>query len=100
MKLKDLMTAFKNADKITAGVLNSIFKKQEIEVIAAARFEICQKCEQLDTEGVNCLAPGTQPCCAECGCSLDFKTRSLSSECPLGKWSAWLTEEEENKLDL
>ena len=32
--------------------------------------------------------PGTQPCCGECGCSLDFKTRALSTECPLGEWKA------------
>jgi len=32
-------------------------------------------------------------------CSLAFKTRSLSSECPLGKWQAIATEEEEDALD-
>jgi hypothetical protein len=48
------------------------------------------------------MVPGTHPCCNQelggCGCSLEFKTRSLSSECPLGKWKAELTEEEENQL--
>jgi len=42
---------------------------------------------------------GTAPCCNECGCSLGFKTRSLSSDCPLGKWEAIVTEEEEDKLE-
>jgi hypothetical protein len=42
---------------------------------------------------------GTQPCCGDCGCSLTFKTRSLSSDCPQGKWDALITEEEEDKLD-
>jgi hypothetical protein len=48
------------------------------------------------------MVPGTAPCCNEkhggCGCSLEFKTRSLSSDCPLNKWKAILTQEEEDKL--
>jgi len=31
---------------------------------------------------------------------LKFKTRSLSSECPQGKWSALMTEEQEEQLNL
>jgi len=53
-------------------------------------------------EGVKnatCVVPGTQPCCNLCGCSLAFKTRSLSSECPDLRWHALLTEEEEDKLN-
>lgn len=100
MNLKQLADALRNADKITAGVLNSMFKKKEIEVIAETRFNVCKGCEMLDTQGDKCFAPGTQPCCGECGCSLGFKTRSLSSECPLGKWKAWLTEEQEEQLNL
>jgi hypothetical protein len=30
---------------------------------------------------------------------LAFKTRSLSSECPLGKWDAIATEDEEEQLE-
>jgi len=49
-----------------------------------------------------CMFPGTHPCCDKnkggCGCSLVFKTRSLSSDCPLNKWKAVLTQEEEDKL--
>lgn len=100
MNLKQLADALRNADKITAGILNSMFKKKEIEVIAETRFKVCQECEMLDNQGDKCFAPGTQPCCGECGCSLGFKTRSLSSECPLGKWNAWLTEEQEEQLKL
>ena len=44
--------------------------------------------------------PGTQPCCGECGCSLALKIRSLSSGCPISKWDAMLTDEEENKLKI
>lgn len=49
------------------------------------------------------MVPGTQPCCNQdkggCGCSLKLKTRSLSSECPTGKWKAEITEEEEDQLN-
>jgi len=53
----------------------------------------------MDTKGNSCLVPGTQPCCAECGCSLEFKLRAMSAECPLGKWKAVMSEETEDKLN-
>ena len=46
----------------------------------------------------DCLAPGTQPCCSDCGCSLTFKVRSLSSECPKGYWDALVTEDQEDLI--
>jgi hypothetical protein len=55
-------------------------------------------CPNYDVTGASCLAPGSQPCCSNCGCSLKFKTRSLSSECPVKKWPALLTQEEEDDL--
>ena len=62
----------------------------------------CTRCNLYDESGKGCMVSGTQPCCDErfggCGCSLNFKTRSLSSECPLGKWKAELTEHEEGLL--
>jgi hypothetical protein len=61
--------------------------------------EVCNACE---FKGDKCLVPGTSPCCNDCGCSLTFKTRSLSSECPHPdgpKWKALVSEEEEDKLD-
>jgi hypothetical protein len=65
--------------------------------------QICLSCELLDVQGEGCFVKGTHPCCNEklggCGCSLSLKTRALSSDCPLGKWKAELTEEEENQLN-
>jgi hypothetical protein len=46
------------------------------------------------------MVPGTQPCCSKCGCSLSLKLRSLSSECPVGKWDAYFTEEQEVKYNI
>lgn len=86
-------------------MLNAAFRKEKVEEIAKTRIAICEsnKCGSYDTAGAGCMIPGTQPCCDErtggCGCSLEFKIRSLSSSCPKGFWEAVLTEEEENKLN-
>lgn len=102
--MKNLLEIWKNKGQIIEGILNSVFKKEDVEAIAASRIAICNKCDDLDTKGENCLAPGTQPCCSLCGCSLAFKTRSMSSECPAGKWTSLMSEQEEDmlneKLDL
>lgn len=81
------------------GVINSIIANDDVEYISEERNDICKSCEHLDVEGKDCLVSGSQPCCSLCGCSLYFKTRSLSSECPAGKWKALMTEEEEEKLN-
>ena len=52
---------------------------------------ICTECSEIDLKGSKCEIPGTQPCCGNCGCSLAFKTRSLSSECPIGEWDSLMT---------
>jgi hypothetical protein len=93
---------WRNKALILEGIQNNLFKKEYVEVIAAERQSICDNCELLDLKGDACLVPGSKPCCGECGCSLDFKTRSLASECPHPKgpkWSAYLTEEEEDTLN-
>ena len=95
-RLKKYVDAFKNIDKITEGIKNNIFKKEHIEAVATDRFQICIKCSLFNAKGDDCLAPGTQPCCSDCGCSLAFKVRSLSSECPKGYWDALVTEEQED----
>jgi len=98
MKIKNILDAIKNIDKIYEGTFNTIFKKEHIEIMATTRMDICNSCEFIDNKGDNCFAPGTQPCCSDCGCSLKFKVRSPSSACPKEKWLALLTEEQEEKL--
>jgi hypothetical protein len=100
---KNIIKIWKNKGQILEGITNSIFKKEDVEEIAQHRMQICNECELLDVQGEGCMVLGTEPCCNEkkggCGCSLSLKTRALSSECPLGKWTAELTEEEEEKLN-
>jgi len=103
MKKRNLLNKIKailsNLSGIAEGVINSIIVNDDIEKAAIERNDICKSCEHLDVKGEDCLVSGSQPCCSLCGCSLYFKTRSLSSECPAGKWKALMTEEEEEKLN-
>lgn len=91
-----LKSIWENRKKILEGVRNTILKDELVEDVARMRHDICDECP---SKGKKCAVKGTAPCCNECGCSLTFKTRSLSSECPLGKWQAIATEEEEDLLD-
>ena len=98
-----MIRIWKTKNQILEGITNSIFKKEDVELIAQERMQICNKCALFDVQGDGCMVPGTQPCCNEklggCGCSLGFKTRSLSSECPKGYWKAEMTQEEEDLLN-
>ena len=84
----DLKKIWKNRKEIYEGLKNSVIRDNFVEDVAAKRMAICKECE----------VPGTQPCCGNCGCSLGFKTRALSTECPLGEWKALMTEKQEDKL--
>lgn len=101
----NIIKIWKEKGKILEGIKNSIFKKEDVEKIAIERFSICSSniCQSFDVSGAGCEVPGSpRPCCDKrnggCGCSLGLKTRSLSSSCPKGLWSAELTEDEEDKL--
>lgn len=91
-----LKQIWKERKKILEGIKNTVIRDEFVEDIAALRYNICHECDQ---HGDDCAVKGTAPCCNECGCSLAFKTRSLASECPFGKWAAIATEEEEDQLD-
>ena len=51
-------------------------EKEEVEIVAKKRMDICNSCEHKTPRGR----------CAECGCVLSAKTRSLTSSCPINKW--------------
>ena len=104
MNLKEnIIRIWKAKGQILEGVTNSIFKREDVELIATERMQICRACNLYDTLGTGCVVKGTEPCCNQdlggCGCSLGFKTRSLSSDCPLGKWKAEITQHEEDILN-
>jgi hypothetical protein len=96
----NLKKIWSNREQILEGIKNSVFKKEDVEVIAEQRLGICNHCPNLDTVGSKCELPGSQPCCGLCGCKLSYKVRSLSSSCPENKWDAYLTQDEEDNLTL
>ena len=90
---------WKNKWLILEGMFNYYFTRKKIEKIASYRYDICSTCPLIDLKGNKCEMPGTQPCCGDCGCSLKYKTYSMSSECPQGNWFAVMSEEEEDELN-
>lgn len=100
---ENVIRIWRTKGQILEGITNSIFKKEDVEQIAAYRLDICYQCALFDTAGDGCMVTGTQPCCNQnkggCGCSLNLKVRSLSSSCPLGYWNAEMTQDEEDHLN-
>ena len=86
MKINKIIGAFGNLGQIMEGVKNKVFKNEDIEEIAKARWIECSTCQHLDNIGNKCAIKATKPCCGKCGCSLGLKLRALSSGCPIGKW--------------
>ena len=84
MRFNKIISAFGNMDKILEGV--------------KLRYNHCISCKHFDNKGDKCAVNGTQPCCADCGCSLALKLRSLSSSCPQGKWNAVMDEDTEKAV--
>lgn len=97
--MKGVIRIWKEKNKILEGIKNNIFKKADVEHIAAERMEICSTCPHLDTEGSKCMVPGTGPCCSLCGCSMSLKTRALSAGCDDKRWEAIVSEDEQELLD-
>jgi len=93
-RINQLIAAFGNMPAIYEGIRNRIFKKEDVEQIAAIRWNICRECNHLDKSGRKCTVPGTQPCCSLCGCSMASKIRSLISSCPDGKWDKFMDNQE------
>jgi hypothetical protein len=91
-----LTDIFKNRSLVWDGLRNKVFKKEHVEAVYNERLEICNACDKIDIEGSKCAVPGTNPCCSECGCSLSLKLRSLASECPLNKWTALMSNQDES----
>jgi len=94
----NLKKIWENRKSIYEGIKNSVIRDDFVEEVSAKRMLICKECSEIDLEGSKCEVPGTQPCCGNCGCSLAFKTRALSTDCPIGEWKALMTEKQEDKL--
>lgn len=89
-----------NLKNILEGAKNSIFIKEAIELVAKERLKICENCEwqseNKKLKGYKTIRPDLH--CTECLCNLHWKTRVLSEECPLKKWEAELTDDEDKEV--
>lgn len=73
--------------------------KEQIKEAREARLAICNACElhSKNKKGYKSSRPDEH--CTECGCTLSAKTSCLSCECPLKKWIAVMTDEQEDEID-
>jgi hypothetical protein len=69
--------------------------KRVIEETSEERINICLTCPH-HSKWHKTLRPDDH--CTNCGCTLAAKTKCLSCACPLNKWMAVLTEDEEEKF--
>lgn len=86
-------------NEIYEGWRNNLFPPdrlaQLIETTSATRMEICNNCE---FHSKNHLTVRPDAHCTNCGCTLSAKTKCLSCNCPLLKWKAVLTPEQEEEI--
>lgn len=94
-----------NVKQIVEGWRNNLIPpsrlKETIEHTGKERMDICLGCEfhSDNAKRLNkykTMRPDAH--CTNCGCTLAAKTKCLSCECPLGKWKAILTNEEEQEI--
>jgi hypothetical protein len=89
-----------NFSQIYEGWKNNLFPAKEmrsyIKQVGDERMAICEGCEFISTKH---NSPRPDVHCTNCGCTLAAKTKCLSCECPLKKWTAVVSSpEEEEKL--
>jgi hypothetical protein len=86
---------------IIEGAWNSVFVKDSIEQVHNERLKICMTCphnsqSMKELMGYKSFRPDLH--CTVCGCNLDMKTRCLACECPIKKWVAVASVEEEKQI--
>lgn len=88
-----------NLSQIYEGWKNNLFPPSELKnIIAKAseeRLAICAQCEH-HSKFHNTVRPDDH--CTKCGCTLAAKTKCLSCSCPLAKWTAIVTQAEEQEM--
>lgn len=70
--------------------------KETINRIAAERMAICEGCIMHSKYHSTSLRPDAH--CTECGCTLGPKTKCLACACPLDKWKASMTTDQEKEI--
>lgn len=110
MTIKDLQEAWKNRGQIATGIWNRYLNKEATEQMYQERLAICTgkatgiPCENYTENSDGCWDKMlTPPCCNKnvsgCGCKLEYSLRVHSKPCPIGKFPAVLSEEDQKLLD-
>ena len=93
-------------EKIVEGWRNNLFPPEKLKEIIAEtakeRLAICAKCPlQSDNAKVLGTYKGMRfdLHCTHCGCPLQAKVKSLSSNCPVGNWKAVATDEQRYEIE-
>lgn len=88
-----------NLNQIYEGWRNNLIPPKELKELIAKtsqeRLEICSQCEW-HSKNHKSVRPDDH--CTNCGCTLSAKTKCLSCSCPLEKWVALLTSEQEQEI--
>jgi hypothetical protein len=83
---ENVLKIWKSKGQILEGIVNSVFKQEDIEEIAQERMAICESniCGLFDADGSSeKAAVKGSAACAGCGCKLEWKTRAMASYCYL-----------------
>lgn len=88
-----------NFSQIVEGWRNKLIPpahlKELIDATSEQRINICLSCEH-HSKNHKTLRPDDH--CTNCGCTLSAKTKCLSCSCPLKKWEAILSDEQEEQF--
>jgi hypothetical protein len=69
--------------------------KKVIKKTSKERLAICEACEY-HSKNKKTIRPDAH--CTNCGCTLSAKTKCLSCSCPLEKWVALVTPDQEDEM--
>ena len=69
---------------------------EQIELVSAERMAICDACPNHSNNHKH-VRPDAH--CVSCGCTLSAKTKCLSCKCPINKWVAVLTDEQQDIIE-
>jgi transcription initiation factor IIE alpha subunit len=70
--------------------------KDVIEDTSKERMNICNNCEYISTKHTSIRLDVH---CTNCGCTLSAKTKCLSCSCPLNKWKAIISYDQQKQIN-
>lgn len=121
--IKELLPEiWKNKMQIAEGIKNLAFKKDDVEALVNYRKEICKSCiwfnqnqknksfEEIpevirklkSKDWINEVTSSSNDKCIHCGCGLgnqSIKLRCTSCSCPVNKWQAVTSVEEQKEIE-